>query len=103
LDLVVEAPDGRLVAFCIGWLNKMVESGPIGQIEPLGCLPDFSHLALGRVALAEGLRRLQALGAKHIFVETDNYRNLAFRLYESFDFQVIQKVLIYRKDYGAAE
>lgn len=100
LDLVVEAPDGRLVAFCICWLNKSVEAGPIGQVEPLGCHPDFSHLGLGRAALSEGLHRLQVLGAKDIFVETDNYRNLAFRLYESFDFQVVQDVLIYRKDYG---
>jgi mycothiol synthase len=100
LDLVVEAPDGRLVAFCICWLNKAVEAGPIGQVEPLGCRQEFGHLALGRVALSEGLRHLQALGAKNIFVETDSYRNIAFRLYESFDFQVIQDVLIYRKDYG---
>jgi len=55
---------------------------------------------LGRVALSEGLRRLQALGAQNIFVETDNYRNTAFRLYESFDFQVIQNVLVFRKNYG---
>jgi hypothetical protein len=40
------------------------------------------------------------LGAQTTFVETDNYRNTAFRLYESFDFQVIQNVLVYRKDYG---
>lgn len=100
LDLVVEAPDGRLVSFCICWLNKSVEGGPIGQIEPLGCHKDFGHLALGRVALSEGLRRLQSLGAKNIFVETDNYRNIAFRLYESFDFQKIQDVLIYRKEYA---
>jgi ribosomal protein S18 acetylase RimI-like enzyme len=100
LDLVVAAPDGRLGAFCICWLNTLVEAGPIGQVEPLGCHPDFTHLALGRVALAEGLRRLQSLGAKNIYVETDSYRNLAFRLYESFDFQVTQDVLIYRKDYA---
>jgi mycothiol synthase len=100
LDLVVEAPGGSLVAFCICWLNKSVEGETIGQVEPLGCHKDFGHLALGRVALAEGLRRLQALGAKNIFVETDNYRNIAFRLYESFDFQVIKDVLIYRKDYS---
>jgi mycothiol synthase len=103
LDLVVEAPDGRLVAFCICWLNKSVEAGPIGQVEPLGCHKDFAHLALGRVALSEGLRRLQAFGARNIFVETDNYRNIAFRLYESFDFQVIQDVLVYRKDYGGEQ
>jgi mycothiol synthase len=96
LDIVVAAPDRQLVAFCIGWFD---EDSRTGHIEPLGCHQDFRKYALGRVALAEGLRRLQALGAQYIFVETDNYRNTAFRLYESFGFQVIQDVLVYRKDY----
>jgi ribosomal protein S18 acetylase RimI-like enzyme len=96
LDIVVEAPDGRLAAFCICWFDE--KSGD-GHVEPLGCHDDFRQHALGRVALSEGIQRLQALGAKNIFVETDNYRNTAFRLYESFDFEVIKKVLVYRKDY----
>lgn len=96
LDLVVAAPDGRLAAFCICWLDP---DEPIGQIEPLGCHPDFRRHALGRVALAEGLRRLHKHGAKKIFVETDNWRNTAFRLYESMGFQVVRDVLVYRKDY----
>lgn len=99
LDIVVEASDGRLVAFCICWFN---ESALVGHVEPLGSHKDFRQYALGRVALSEGLSRLQALGAKNIFVETDNYRNTAFRLYESFDFQTIQDVQIYRKDYETA-
>lgn len=54
---------------------------------------------LGKAALSEGLHRHQSLGTQNIFIETDNYRNAAFRLYESFDFQVIEDVLVYRKDY----
>lgn len=100
LDLVVEASDGRLVAFCICWYDK---NSMAGQVEPLGSHKDFRQYALGRVALSEGLRRLQSLGAENIFVETDNYRNTAFRLYESFDFQVIQDVFVYRKDYEAMQ
>ncbi len=96
LDIVVEAPDGRLAAFCICWFNK---TSLDGHVEPLGSHKDFRPYGLGRVALSEGLRRLQALGAQNIFVETDNYRNTAFRLYESFDFQTIQDVHVYRKDY----
>ena len=96
LDIVVESPNGRLAAFCICWFDE--RSGD-GHIEPLGCHQDFRRYALGRVALSEGLHRLQSLGAKNIFVETDSYRNTAFRLYESFDFQVFKNVLVYRKDY----
>jgi ribosomal protein S18 acetylase RimI-like enzyme len=99
LDIVVESPDGRLVAFCICWFDK---HSMTGHVEPLGCHKNFRQYALGRVALSEGLSRLQALGARNILVETDNYRNTAFRLYESFDFQVIQDILVYRKDYETA-
>jgi ABC-type cobalt transport system substrate-binding protein len=96
LDIVVESPDGHLGAFCICWFD---EHSLDGRVEPLGCHKDFRRYALGRVALSQGLHRLQSLGAQNIFVETYSYRNTAFRLYESFDFQVIQDVLVYRKDY----
>ena len=101
LDIVVAGPDGRLAAFCIGWLAKGPGSKPIGQIEPLGCDKDFRRLALGRVALAEVLRRMQTYGVEAILVETDNYRNTALALYESLGFSVVQDVLVFRKDYGA--
>ncbi|MHC1740126.1 MAG: GNAT family N-acetyltransferase [Anaerolineaceae bacterium] len=96
LDIVVVSPDNRLVAFCICWFD---ENSLTGHVEPLGSHKDFRQYGLGRVALSEGLHRLQSLGARNIFVETDNYRNTAFRLYESFDFQTIQDVHVYRKDY----
>ncbi len=96
LDIVVEAPDGRLAAFCIGWFDDALQAG---HVEPLGCHPDFCRYALGRVVLSEELHRLQARGARQIYVETDAYRNTAMRLYESFDFQVMKEVLVYRKDY----
>jgi ribosomal protein S18 acetylase RimI-like enzyme len=95
LDIVVESPDGQLAAFCICWFD---ENSRDGRVEPLGCHKDFRRYALGRVALSEGLRRLQSHGVINIYVETDSFRNTAFRLYESFDFQVIQDVLVYRKD-----
>lgn len=96
LDIVVESPDKQLVAFCICWFD---ENSRTGHVEPLGSRKEFRQYGLGRVALSEGLRRLQSLGAQDIVVETDNYRNTAFRLYQSFGFEVIQDVLVYRKDY----
>jgi mycothiol synthase len=98
LDIVVESPDRCLVAFCICWFDK---NSMTGHVEPLGSHKNFRQYGLGRVALSEGLHRLQSLGAQKIFVETDNYRNTAFRLYESFEFQTIQDVLVYRKDYDS--
>jgi ribosomal protein S18 acetylase RimI-like enzyme len=103
LDFVVAAPDGRLGAFCIGWLRRAPDGDIIGQIEPLGCHPDFRRYALGRLALAEVLRRMQALGVSLILVETDNYRNTALSLYESLGFRIIQDVRVFRKNYGGPE
>jgi len=99
LDLVIAAPGGRLAAFCIGWLNRRPASRPSGQIEPLGCHKDFRKYALGRVALTETLRRLQAGGAQTIHVETDYFRNTAYALYRSVGFRVVRNVLVFRKDY----
>jgi ribosomal protein S18 acetylase RimI-like enzyme len=101
LDIVVEAPEGTLAAFCIGWMILDDQSELHGQIEPLGCHPNFRQFALGRVALSEVLERLVNKGAKYIWVETDNYRNTAFRLYRSFDFDVIREVFIFRKDFSS--
>jgi ribosomal protein S18 acetylase RimI-like enzyme len=104
LDIVVSAPyaatpNGRLGAFCIGWIRK-AGGKLLGQIEPLGCHADFRRYALGRLALAEVLRRMGALGVECIHVETDNYRNTALRLYESMGFQVVRDIWVYRKEYG---
>jgi ribosomal protein S18 acetylase RimI-like enzyme len=95
LDVVVAAPDGKLAAFCVSWLH-----GRNGQIEPLGCGAEYRRYALGRAALAEGLRRLQRAGAQDIYVETDNYRNTAMQLYEHMGFEVFRNVWVYRKDYS---
>ena len=100
LDLVAVAPDGRLAAFCVGWLDRRSEKEPYGQIEPLGVHRDFRGLGLGQAILSDGLRRLRLDGADRVYVETDNYRNAARLLYESVGFRVIQNVLVYRKDYG---
>ncbi len=102
VDLVVVAPDGRLAGFCIGWLNHNIAGETVGQIEPLGVHADFRHLGLGRAVLSECLRRLYRCGARHILVETDNYRGAALDLYESVGFRGIQDVLVFRKDYASA-
>lgn len=96
LDIVIESPDKRLAVFCICWFD---EKSMTGQVEPLGSHKDFRRYGLGRAALSEGLCRLQALGAQSILVETDNYRNAAFKLYESYGFKTIQKVRVFRKGY----
>ena len=99
LDLVIVAPNGQLAAFCICWLAQNRNGEISGQIEPLGVHAEFRQLGLGKAILTEGLKRLMAKGAKHIYVQTDDFRDAAFKLYESAGFHVLHKILMYRKDY----
>lgn len=99
LDVVVEATDGRLAAFCVTWLTPRGFDGrPAGQVEPLGVHEQFRGLGLGRAALHEGLRRLQAHGVETIYVETDGQRDAAFALYRSAGFAVLHDVIVCRQD-----
>jgi mycothiol synthase len=93
-DLVAIAPDGKLAAFCIGWLHN-----EMGQIEPMGVHEEHRKLGLGQAILSETIQSLHKQGATRIFVETDNYRDAALQLYETVGFQVIQDVLVYRKNF----
>lgn len=100
LDLVAVDPGGALAGFCIGWLTPHGRGGqPDGQIEPFGVREDVRRLGVGRALLAECLTRMRQLGAAHVGVETDNYRDAAFRFYESVGFAVEQTIIVYRKDY----
>jgi mycothiol synthase len=102
LDLVMEAPDGRLVAFCVGWFSACGRDGePAGQIEPLGVHPDFRRMGLSAALLAEEFCRMSALGARKVYVETDDYPDRpAFLSYQAAGFALERKVLVYRKDFA---
>jgi ribosomal protein S18 acetylase RimI-like enzyme len=102
LDLIAVSPNGQLAAFCVCWLAEDPNGEISGQIEPMGVHAEYRKLGLGRAILSEGLRRLQSRGARQIFVQTDNYRDAAFKLYESAGFRVIKNMLMYRKNYEPA-
>jgi ribosomal protein S18 acetylase RimI-like enzyme len=99
LDLVVEAPDGQLAAFCVGWLAQHGPRGRAsGQIEPLGVAAAYRQLGLGRAIASACVQRLYEMGAEEVYVETDAFRNAALALYEAVGFRVQRDVLVYRKD-----
>jgi mycothiol synthase len=100
LDLVLIDAENQLAGFCIGWLAAHGPGGtPAGQIEPMGVRADLQGQGLGQALLNNCLARLLAAGARSLFVETDNYRNAAFKLYQSAGFEVQREVIVYRKDY----
>jgi len=104
LDLVVQAPDGRLAGFCIGWIAQAPDGTLHGQVEPMGVHEDFRRLGLGRALLYETFRRMAAIGAKLVFVECDGFPVGADYLnYAAAGFSLRKKFLVYRKDFAPIE
>jgi ribosomal protein S18 acetylase RimI-like enzyme len=103
LDLVLTDPESRLAGFCIGWFTADgPNQQPCGQIEPIGVREDLRGQGLGRALLSECLAQLAAAGATSVLVETDNYRDAAFKLYTAIGFRIVRDVVVYRKDYPSA-
>ena len=101
LDLVVQAPDGRLAGFLIAWVAAGVDGVLYGQVEPMGVHEDFRRMGLGRALLYETFRRMANLGAKRVFVECDGYPDGADYLnYAAAGFELQRKFLVYLKDYA---
>jgi mycothiol synthase len=80
LDLFIINEHDQPVAFCIGWKHP---TKPLGQIEPLGVHPDYQRLGLGRAVLLEGLRRLEASGARTAYIDSYKYNDPALSLYQT--------------------
>lgn len=88
LDLMTVAPDGRVAAYCLAWFDA---ANRIGVFEPVGADPEFQRRGLGRAVMAEGLRRLRALGARVAYVGTNGDNVAANRLYEAVGFRVVDE------------
>lgn len=97
LDLVVEAADGTLAAYCICWLDQ---ANYLGLFEPVGTEQAFRQQGLGKAVIGEGLRRLYARGARTALVATYGTNQAAVRLYESAGFQVRYHSYDFRKEIG---
>jgi ribosomal protein S18 acetylase RimI-like enzyme len=88
LDLIAVAPDGSFASYCIAWYD---EANRIGVFEPVGTDPAFQRRGLGKAVMTEGLRRLQALGARVAYVVTNGDNEGANPLYESLGFRVVDE------------
>ncbi|MBI5288466.1 MAG: GNAT family N-acetyltransferase [Chloroflexi bacterium] len=97
LDTVVQAPDGRLVAYAMAWLDY---ANAIGEFEPVGTHPDFRRMGLARAALGRGLLEMKQRGMTTSIVYT-NSENLAARaLYPSAGFSLVNRfVTLSRKQW----
>ena len=98
LDCVVEAPDGRLAAYCLAWLDP---DNRVGEFEPVGTHPDFRRLGLGSAVCRFALRRLEEEGAAAAMVYAiagDPTNPGPKALYESVGFVETSRIHRYRRD-----
>lgn len=93
-ELVVVAPDGRIAAFTILWLDPL---NKVGQFEPVGAHRDFQRRGLAKALMLAGLRELQRLGMRTATVEHDATNIAASALYRSLGFEKRYETLGYRR------
>jgi ribosomal protein S18 acetylase RimI-like enzyme len=93
LDLVAQAPDGSLAAY-VG--IPYDEDNRRGIFEPVCTHPDHRRKGLARALMIEGLRRLQAIGATNVTVETGSMLP-ANRLYDTIGFSEVHKGFLWRR------
>ncbi len=65
LDWVVEAPDGRFAAQCLIWLD---DRHAVGELEPVGTLPEFRRTGLARAVCLAALHAAHHAGAREAVV-----------------------------------
>jgi GNAT superfamily N-acetyltransferase len=65
LDLCIRAEDGDVAAYCLCWLDTR---NGVGLFEPVRTEDAYQRRGLGRALMAEGIRRLEAGGARTINV-----------------------------------
>lgn len=84
-ELVVVAPDGRLAAFLVYWIDPISHSG---LFEPVGCHPDFQRQGLTKALMYAGLRCMAAQGMTLAMVvhEAPDDNPAAAALYRSVGF-----------------
>jgi GNAT superfamily N-acetyltransferase len=94
LDCVAEAPDGRLVSYCLAWLDP---DNRAGELEPVGTHADFRRLGLASAVCRFALRRLEEEGATQatVYAAVDPANPGPKALYESIGFAETSRFLRY--------
>lgn len=97
LDVAIAAADGSIVSFAMGWIDA---ENKLSVFEPVGTRHAFHRRGLGKAALLEGLRRLQARGVETALVSCDAEQPGNVLFYQSAGFQVCNRVLAFTKVLG---
>jgi GNAT superfamily N-acetyltransferase len=100
LDILVEADDGTLVANCIAWADT---TSSVGIFEPVGTHAAYRRRGFARLAIVEGLRRLQARGLRWGGVGTAHFNAPAIATYLSCGFTLFDQTAWWSKTLRRAE
>lgn len=94
LDVAVVAPSGMLAAFVMAWAEPTTRHA---LFEPVGTHYGYRRMGLGRAAMLEAFRRLQAMGMASVQVSAvaDSARNRAF--YQSVGFEQVGTIVAYQR------
>lgn len=93
-ELVMVAPDGRLAAFLIYWIDPVSQCG---LFEPVGCHSDFQRRGLTKALMFAGLRYMQAEGMTAAMVKHEAENPASTALYRSVGFSLKYNIVEYRK------
>ncbi|MFC6017075.1 GNAT family N-acetyltransferase [Plantactinospora solaniradicis] len=98
-DVVVEAPDGRFVAYCLGWYDEVNRAG---LFEPVGTLAEFRRQGLGRAAGIAVLRAFRDAGAETavVYARGDDAYPVPKQLYAALGFAPHARTVSYRRRRG---
>lgn len=88
LDFVAVAPNGRLSAFALGWLDTERQ---IGIFEPVGTHPKRRQMGLAKALLVHVMQQMQAAGMQAVQVYTESPNLPAQKLYRSAGFELLGK------------
>jgi len=95
-DMVVEAPDGRFVAYCLGWYDEV---NRVGEFEPVGTVAEFRRQGLALAAGIAVLRAFRAAGAETamVYARGDDAYPIPKQVYAALGFVPYARTLRYRR------
>lgn len=78
LDLYAISPDGEIAAFSTMWYDQR---NRIGMLEPVGTIPEYRKLGLGRACIMQLANQVKQEGGLKVYVGSgdDFYQRLGFR------------------------
>lgn len=91
LDYVMVSPEGALVAYCVGTMERQPDGSFVGYTDPVAVHPDWHGKGLGKAIMRFCMRHLIDEGASLIEVMTSSENLPMQRLAESVGFSLVEE------------